>query len=290
MTAARLSARVDDLGPRAASGRLPRLLRSRPELILSPLLLIVVLGGWELTVRLLHVPSFILPPFSAVAAALWNGLDAGPFARDGYWLHTGVTLSEILLGFVIGSAVGLILGVVIAQSRLLDATVRPYVVAFQSLPKVAVAPVIVLWFGYNMGSKVIIVCLLTFFPLLVTSLAGFKSVDEDRIALMRSLSASQWQIFWKVRFPSALPYIFAGLDIAIVFAVVGAIVGEFVGAQLGLGVMILQMNASMDVAGSFSVFIVLAVLGLALSFILRRIERRVLFWAPAAGREQAVNT
>lgn len=266
------------------------LLRARPELVLSPLLLVVVLGGWELVVRVFDVPSYILPSFSSVAVGLWRGLDSSFTARDGYWLHTGVTLAEVLLGFVIGSAIGLFMGVMIAQSRLLEATVRPYVTAFQSLPKVAVAPIIVLWFGYNMSSKVIIVCLLTFFPLLVTSLAGFKSVDNDRIDLLRSLSASPWQIFWKVRFPSAMPYIFAGLDIAIVFAVVGAIVGEFVGAQVGLGVLIMQMNASMDVAGSFSVFVVLSLLGLALSQILRQIERRVLFWAPAStARNQAVN-
>ena len=273
-----------------ATAPLRRVLLAHPEYILSPWLLIAVLGVWEAVVVQFHIPSYILPRFSTVAVALWDGLDAKLMARDGYWLHSGVTLAEVLLGFLIGSAIGLLLGVIIAQSRLLEATIRPYVTAFQSLPKVAVAPLIVLWFGYNMSSKVIIVCLLTFFPLLVTSLAGFKSVDNDRIDLLRSLSASPWQIFWKVRFPSALPYIFAGLDIAIVFAVVGAIVGEFVGAQLGLGVLIMQMNASMDVAGSFSVFILLALVGIALSQILRMIERRVLFWAPsAAARNQTLN-
>jgi len=269
--------------------RLRLLVQRRPEIIFSPLLLVAVLGGWEWAVREFDIPSYILPRFSSVAVALLHGLQAGFTARDGYWLHTGVTLAEVLLGFVIGSAIGLFMGVMIAQSRLLEATIRPYVTAFQSLPKVAVAPIIVLWFGYNMSSKVIIVCLLTFFPLLVTSLAGFKSVDTERIDLLRSLSATPWQIFVKVRFPSALPYIFAGLDIAIVFAVVGAIVGEFVGAQTGLGVLILQMNASMDVAGSFSVFIVLAMVGLGLSQLLRMIERRVLFWAPAAAARQTVN-
>ena len=268
---------------------LRNLLAARPEYVLSPLLLICVLGLWEAVVRVFDVPGFILPPFSTVAAALSHGLMAKLGARDGYWLHTGITMAEVMLGFVIGSVIGLILGVLIAQSRLLEATIRPYITAFQSLPKVAVAPIIVLWFGYNMTSKVIIVCLLTFFPLLVTSLAGFKSVDNDRIDLLRSLSASSWQIFWKVRFPSALPYIFAGLDIAIVFAVVGAIVGEFVGAQRGLGVLIMQMNASMDVAGSFSVFILLAVLGIALSQALRMIERRVLFWSPSASKNQTLN-
>ncbi len=265
-----------------AKAPLRNILIAHPEYILSPMLLVSVLGLWEAVVRVFDVPPFILPRFSAVAIALWDGLNSKLLARDGYWLHSGITLAEVLLGFVIGSVIGLLLGVIIAQSRLLEATIRPYVTAFQSLPKVAVAPIIVLWLGYDMSSKVIIVCLLTFFPLLVTSLAGFKSVDTDRIDLMRSLSASPWQIFWKVRFPSALPYIFAGLDIAIVFAVVGAIVGEFVGAQIGLGVLIMQMNASMDVAGSFSVFILLALLGIALSQILRVIERRVLFWAPSA--------
>ncbi len=268
---------------------LRRLLAARPEYILSPLLLIAVLSLWEFIVRVFDIPGFILPPFSTVARALANGLMTKFTARDGYWLHSGITIAEVLLGFIIGSLIGLILGVAIAQSRLLEATIRPYITAFQSLPKVAVAPIIVLWFGYNMTSKVIIVCLLTFFPLLVTSLAGFKSVDNDRIDLLRSLSASSWQIFWKVRFPSALPYIFAGLDIAIVFAVVGAIVGEFVGAQRGLGVLIMQMNASMDVAGSFAVFILLALLGIALSQILRMIERRVLFWSPSAVRNQTLN-
>jgi NitT/TauT family transport system permease protein len=261
----------------------------RPELVLSPVLLILVLGGWEWGVRFFHVPSYMLPRVSNVIFGLYQGFAISPFSRGGYWLNGGVTLVEVLLGFIIGCSIGLVIGIVISQIRLLDATLRPYIVAFQCLPKVAIAPIIIMWFGYDITSKVVMVALLTFFPLLVNSMAGFHDVDLDRIELLHSLSATRWQIFWKVKFPSALPFIFAGLDIAAVFAVVGAIVGEFVGAQLGLGVQILSMNAQMDTAGSFSVCIVLALMGLALNSAIRTVQRRVLFWAPSAASQRAIN-
>ncbi len=264
-------------------------LAARPEIILSPILLVLVLLGWEWGVRLFQVPPYMLPRVSNVLFGLYQGFAISPFSRGGYWLNGGVTLLEVLLGFVIGSAIGLVLGIVISQIRILDATLRPYIVAFQCLPKVAIAPIIIMWFGYDITSKVVMVALLTFFPLLVNSMAGFRGVDLDRIELLRSLSATRWQIFWKVKFPSALPFIFAGLDIAAVFAVVGAIVGEFVGAQLGLGVQILSMNAQMDTAGSFSVCIVLAVMGLLLNGAIRGVQRRVLFWAPSEASQRAIN-
>jgi NitT/TauT family transport system permease protein len=260
-------------------GRFTILMRTRPEVVLAPALLVVILAGWEYGVRWLQVPTYILPPPSHILVALWRGLNEGLLSRGGYWLHAGVTLWEVLLGFFIGSGVGLLLGTIISQFRILEATLRVYIVAIQSLPKIALAPIIVLWFGFGLTSKVVIICLLTFFPLLVTSMAGFKAVDVERLELMRSLGANSWQIFWKVRLPSALPYIFAGLDMAAVFAVVGAVVGEFVGAQRGLGTLILSMNSQMDTAGTFSVFIILALVGVVLHKGLRMIERRLLFWS-----------
>jgi NitT/TauT family transport system permease protein len=131
--------------------------------------------------------------------------------------------------------------------------------------------------------------MLTFFPVLVTSIAGFKAVDNDRIDLLRSLSATRWQIFKKVKFPSALPFIFAGLDVAAAFAVVGAIVGEFVGAQSGLGVMIMQMDAQLDTGGSFAVFLILALMGVALTAILRAIRRHFLSWMPESTSRRTVS-
>ena len=274
---------------RPRNGRWRARLAARPEIILSPILLVLVLLIWEWGVRLFQVPSYMLPRVSNVLFGLYQGFAISPFSRGGYWLNGGVTLLEVLLGFIIGSSIGLILGIVISQIRILDATLRPYIVAFQCLPKVAIAPIIIMWFGYDISSKVVMVALLTFFPLLDNSMAGLHGVDLDRIELLRSLSASRWQIFWKVKFLSALPFIFAGLDIAAIFAVVGAIVGEFVGAQLGLGVQILSMNAQMDTAGSFSVCIVLAVMGLLLNSAIRGVQRRVLFWAPSETSQRAIN-
>jgi NitT/TauT family transport system permease protein len=253
-------------------------------------LLVAMLAGWEAAVRFFHVPKFLIPPVSDIAVALWRGLATSPFARDGLWYHSAVTIAEILLGFFIGSAIGLALGVLVSQMPKLESIIDPYISALQSLPKVAVAPIIVVWLGFGISSKVAIICLLTFFPVLVTSIAGFKAVDPDRIDLLRSLSATPWQVFRKAKFPSALPYVFAGLNMAAAFAVVGAIVGEFVGAQAGLGVLILQMEAQMDTGGSFSVFIVLSVIGIVLTAILRRIQQRVLHWMPQdPSRQRAIN-
>jgi NitT/TauT family transport system permease protein len=264
--------------------RLAILLRTRPELVLSPLLLVVIIATWEYGVVLFATPSYVLPPPSAIAAALWQGLDAGLTARGGYWLHAGMTAAEVLLGFTIGSVLGLMLGTLISQSRILGATLQVYIVAIQCLPKIALAPIIVMWFGFGLLSKIVIICLLSFFPLLVASMAGFRAVDAERIELMRALGATPWQAFWKVRFPSALPFIFAGLDMAAVLSVVGAVVGEFTGAQIGLGTLILSTTAVMDSAGTFAVFVILALIGIAIHVTLRLFERRLLFWSGDAMR------
>jgi NitT/TauT family transport system permease protein len=263
----------------ARIGSFTLLMRTRPELVLAPVLFVVIIALWEWAVPYFQVPNWVLPTPSQILTALWRGLDAGPFDRGGYWLHTGVTVAQVLIGFFIGSALGLLLGTIISQFRILEATLRVYLIAIQSLPKIALAPIIVLWFGFGLTSKIVIICLLTFFPLLINSMAGFKAVDTERLEMMRALGANPWQIFWKVRLPSALPYIFAGLDMAAVFAVVGAIVGEFVGAQRGLGTLILSMNAQMDIAGTFSVFIILALVGVLLHQSLRIVERKLLFWS-----------
>ena len=274
----------------AASARRPRRARLLASArVRSALLLIALLGSWEAAVRLFKVPRYLVPPVSDIAVALWRGLATGPMAKDGFWYHGGVTLAEIVLGFLIGSGVGLAIGIVVSQMPRLEALLEPYVAALQSVPKVAVAPIIVVWLGFGIGSKVMIICLLTFFPVLVTSVAGFKAVDPDRVDLLRSLSATPWQIFSKAKFPGALPYIFAGLNMAAAFSVVGAVVGEFVGAQAGLGVLILQMEAQADTGGSFAVCVVLSAIGILLTAVLRRVQRRVLHWMPADTSQRAVN-
>jgi NitT/TauT family transport system permease protein len=284
------TAQPDAVAPRPTKA--PRQRRANPlasTRVQSILLLITLLGSWEAAVRWFKLPRHLVPPVSDIAVALWRGFATGPMAKDGFWYHGGVTLAEILLGFFIGSGIGLAIGIVVSQMPKLEALLEPYVAALQSVPKVAVAPIIVVWLGFGISSKVVIICLLTFFPVLVTGIAGFKAVDPDRIDLLRSLSATRWQIFLKAKFPSALPYIFAGLNMAAAFSVVGAVVGEFVGAQAGLGVLILQMEAQADTGGSFAVCVVLSVIGILLTGLLRRVQRRVLHWMPADTSQRTVN-
>ncbi len=231
---------------------------------------------WEAAVRLLEIPAFVLPPPSAVVVALWRGVSSGLYLK-----HLYVTLLETLLGFLLGSALGFSLGTAVALNRYVEYFLYPYIVMFQSLPKIALAPLIVIWFGLGLTSKVVNAALVAFFPLLVNTMVGLRSADEDRVNLMRSLAASDRQIFWMLRLPNSLSFVMAGLDVAMIFALIGAIVGEFVGANAGLGMLIQSMNFTMDVSGQFSVLLILSLLGLVLNRAILLVRRRVLFWDPS---------
>ena len=243
---------------------------------LRALLLAASIAAWEAAVRALNVPAFVLPPPSQVAAALWRGAASGVYLEN-CW----ITLAETLLGFALGSAVAFVLGTALAASRRTEYFLYPYIVMFQSMPKVALAPLVVIWFGLGLTSKVVSAALIAFFPLLVNTIVGLRSADEDRVDLMRSLGATQMQIFRMLRLPSALPYVMAGLEVAMVFSLVGAIVAEFVGAEAGLGMLIQSRNFSMDVAGEFAILLILAMMGLLLNALLGSVRRRVLFWDPS---------
>lgn len=240
------------------------------------LLLLAVLAIWEAAVRYFAVPVFILPAPSGIALAFYRGVVSLVYVNN-LW----ITLLETLLGFVTGAALALALGSVVAMSRRLEYYLYPFIVMFQSLPKVALAPLIVVWFGLGLTSKVVNAALIAFFPLMVNTIVGLRSVDEDRVNLMRSLDASEGQIFWMLRLPGALPFIMAGLEVAMIFALIGAIVAEFVGAQAGLGMLIETLNFSADVAGVFSILLILSVLGLLLNQAILLIRQRVLFWDPS---------
>jgi NitT/TauT family transport system permease protein len=240
------------------------------------LLLVASLAVWETAVRLLRIPAFILPAPSQVAAALYRGAVSGIYLQ-----HFWITLVETLLGFALGSVIAFAIGTALAASRSIEYFLYPYIVMFQSMPKVALAPLVVVWFGLGITSKVVSAALIAFFPLLVNTIVGLRSADEDRVDLMRSLAASELQIFWMLRLPSALPFIMAGLEVSMVFSLVGAIVAEFVGAEAGLGMLIQSRNFSMDVAGEFALLFILAAMGLALNAVLVSVRRRVLFWDPS---------
>ena len=250
-------------------------IRRNPERLLAPLLLVAVLVAWEAVPQALHVPSFYLPRPSKVLTALLHGFENRTLPAA-LW----VTFQEAGEGFVIGSLGGIIVGTLIAQYRLVERTLFPYIVAFQTLPKVAIAPLFVVWLGFDLQSTVLISALVAFFPLLVNVIAGLHSVDRERVEMMRAFAASEWQIFRMLRFPNALPFVFAGLDLAAVFSVIGAVVGEFVGAQAGLGYLIQALNFTLDVAGMFAVLVVLAALGLSFHGAVRLAYRLIVFWQP----------
>jgi NitT/TauT family transport system permease protein len=235
---------------------------------------LVLLAAWETAPRGLGLSELLLPPASAVFAALLTQLERGLVL-----VNLAVTLWEALAGFVLGSAAGIVVGAAITRSALVERALLPYLVALQALPKVALAPLLVVWLGFGMGSKIAIATVIAFFPVLINSMIGFSTVEAERLELMRSLVASQWQVFRIVRFPNALPFIFAGLNVAIVFSVTGALVGEFVGAKQGLGMLLLQFNFNMDIAGMFAVLVVLALMGTVLHAVVRTLHRRLIFWS-----------
>jgi NitT/TauT family transport system permease protein len=243
------------------------------EHLASVAVLIVLVALLQLLLPAFHVPRYVFPTPGSVAAAL--GADLGSVK---FWANAASTLIEVLLGCVIGAAIGFGLGVVLTQSSFLDAVVTPYVIALQAVPKVALAPVIVVALGYGLPSKVAIAAIVAFFPLLVNVMVGIREADEGQLELMRALRASRLQVLRHVQLPGALPTILGGLEVAVVFSVVGAIVGEFTGASSGLGYLIDQRSFSLNQAGVFSTLIVLSAMGLALDLLVRRLGRVLVRW------------
>jgi len=241
--------------------------------VLRLALIAALLGLWELVVAAFDLPAYLLPAPSRVAYAFYNGM-----SDNLYIGHAYTTIVETLLGFVLGCALAFLLGSIVALSRTIEYYLYPLIVMFQAVPKVALVPLIIVWFGLGQTSKVVSAALVAFFPLMVNTIAGLRSADEDRINLMRSLSASRWQIFHMLQLPNALPYIFAGLEVAMIFALIGAIVAELLSAEKGLGMLMQSMNFTMDVAGQFSILFILAILGLVLNGVVTIARRRVLFW------------
>jgi NitT/TauT family transport system permease protein len=246
----------------------------RRSRLVAPILFFGLLASWEILVRALDVPAIVLPAPSDVATALAQDVFSLSFARN-----FGVTFTEIIVGFAVGAGLGIALGILIGQSEFLERVLYPYVVAFQTVPKVAIAPIIVIWFGYGLSSKIVITATIAFFPVLANTIVGLRSAPREQIDMLRAYTATEWQIFRMLRLPQALPFIFVGVDVAAVLAVIGAIVGEFVGSKAGLGYLILQKNFTFDMAGVFAILIVLSLVGVGLHTIVMIVQRRVLFWA-----------
>ncbi len=263
---------LDRAGP-ALTQLLARLGPRSAQALLVAAVAVIVTVTWELGVRWGGVPVFILPPPSAIAAQLLSML-----GQPMFWHDLLVTVTEVLLGYAVGIALAVVLGVAIAQVAVLELALMPYIVAFQTIPSVALAPLFLQWFGYGTLSKVVMAAIIAFFPILVNVIAGLQATGRDEIQMARAFGANRVQLLLKVRVPNSLPYVFAGLELGVVFALVGAIVAEFVGAKAGLGNRILQYNEQFNIAGMFAVLIVLAALGMLMHRSVALLKRRTLRW------------
>jgi NitT/TauT family transport system permease protein len=241
--------------------------------------LLIVLAAWSYATRPGGLPGYLLPDPSAVIVALWSGLRTGEF-----WPHIVFTLTSTLTGYAIGSILAVVTGVMVAESQLFERFVFPYIVAIQATPKVALAPLILVWFGFGLASKVVLVALICFFPLLVNTIGGVRRTDPELIAMARSFSRPAWWIFLHIKLPAAASAIFAGLEIGIVLALIGAVVGEFVASERGVGYLIGSATVNMNVAVMFAGVLILAAFGVVSSFAVRQIQRYIVFWEqPSSG-------
>jgi ABC-type nitrate/sulfonate/bicarbonate transport system permease component len=253
----------------------PRDRRRRPGpagRVLPPLVFsLVVLGAWQAYTELADINPLLLPSPLEVAASVVD--NASLFARNAV-----VTLQEILLGFVLGIAAGIGLAVLLTYSRLVERAVYPWLVASQMIPIVAVAPILVVWFGFTIVPKVVVVALVCFFPVVVNTIDGLKAVDPEMVRLMRTLGMSRRRIMRSVRVPSALPYVFSGLKVAMALSVIGAVFGEWVGSSEGLGYLMLALNNQLATTELFAAVLVLSLMGIALFFLVGLVERLVIPW------------
>lgn len=261
---------------RLSSGKL-----ARPRLdVLAPVISYVVppvaavlLAAtiWQVVVDARQVPTYIIPTPLGVMGRLLN--DFGFFAREGAF-----TLAEAMSGFVIGCFVALVAAVFMAHSRFLERSILPLAILIKVTPIVAVAPLFVIWFGFGVTPKILIAALITFFPTLVNGVTGFRSVDQGALDFLRSLNASDREVFFKLRLPSAMPYLFAAFRVSIPLSVIGAVVGEWFSANRGLGSVIMVANSNLDTTTLFGAVFTLAFIGISLTILVAVLEKNVLFW------------
>jgi NitT/TauT family transport system permease protein len=239
----------------------------------TPLIYLVLLAAWELLADRLKVPTWILPAPSAIFAA---AIKWAPELVHNSW----VTLRETVVGFLLAIVLSLPLAILISLNPLARKLLYPILLGLQSVPKVAVAPLVILWFGLSEWPKIIVVVLVCFFPILINMVAGLEAVPKTMLDLMRSLGASSHMVFRRLRVPVALPHFFTGCKVAVTFAVIGAVISEFVAAQDGLGYLILISTAQSQTPLAFAAIALLTILSIALFHGVEFIERRVVDWTP----------
>ena len=233
--------------------------------------LTLVAAAWEVWTRVSDTPEYIVPAPTRVVARLVG--DVGFFAG-----HGAVTLSEAIAGFLLGAAAALVGATLMAHSRVIERSLYPLAILVKVTPVVAIAPLFVIWFGFGPMPKVLIASLITFFPVLVNGVTGFRSVDRGALDFMRSLRATRREVFIKLRVPSAMPYLFAAFRVSIPLSVIGAVVGEWFSADRGLGSVIIVAHSNLDMVTLFAAIFVLSFIGIVLTVMVMVIEGRALFW------------
>jgi NitT/TauT family transport system permease protein len=248
-----------------------RLRRFAGEWLSPALTLVGLLVAWEMASRLLNVPVWLLPAPSEIAAALY---DRG----SGLIEHTAITFYETIAGFLLAIALGVPLAIAVSHSRALSNTIFPLILITQSVPKVAFAPILLIWLGYGYLPKIVVAFLVAFFPIVVDTATGLRSPMPQMLDLARQLSASQFQIYTKIRFPSALPHFFSGLKVAITLSVIGAVIGEFVGAEKGLGFLVIESTSHFKTPLAFGAMALLGLMSIVLFGVVAALERFVCPW------------
>jgi len=230
---------------------------------------VFVLFIWEIGVRFQGISPLVLPAPTRIADVLWKSL------ANGYlWPHIWQTLLEVFWGILLGGLLGCVGGIVLGESRYLRALLMPYVVLSQVVPKLALAPLFIVWFGFGVLPTIVMTALICFFPLLENTVTSMQLVDAQKLELFKMLRASQWQTLWHLKIPTSLPSIMAGFRVAVVLAWVGAVVGEFIGSSKGLGALIIAAQGSMDTPLMFAVLVVITVLGITSYWVVQAFERR----------------
>jgi NitT/TauT family transport system permease protein len=238
---------------------------------------VVFLVAWEWLPGAVGIPEFILPPASKV----WSEFLRMAANERLFW-HAGITSLEVVVGFVLGSLLGVVIGFVLGLSPKTELVLSPYILALQIAPKVAFAPLFVMWLGYTVYPKILVAILIVFFPVMVNVLTAVRTVDPDMVSLARSFSATRLQIFRLIEYPASLPPLFAGLRIAATLAVIGVVVGELVGGNLGLGYLLTYGEGQGNTAMVFVTIIVLTIIGIVAYAAVTFAERRVLHYLPRA--------
>jgi NitT/TauT family transport system permease protein len=238
-------------------------------------LLVVFIVAWEWGPGLLRIPSFIIPPLSMVAkeaVRMWE--------VNSLLFHTGITTAEVLVGFAIGSLLGALIGYLLGMSPTAEVALSPYILALQIAPKVAFAPLFILWMGFTVYPKILVAVLIVFFPVMVNVLTAIRTVDPDLINLARSFKATRAQIFWKIEFPTSMPPMFAGLRIGSTLAVIGVVVGELVGGNMGLGYLLTFGEGQANTPMVFVAILMLTLIGGIAYLAVVVAEQRVLHYLP----------